>query len=75
MRISEWDDLERAGITVPLELRRALDEDPEAKAAFFAAEYEERLRHAAQVADGTNGPDRQARAHQAAQAVRVQARH
>jgi uncharacterized protein YdeI (YjbR/CyaY-like superfamily) len=42
MHISEWDDLERAGITVPFELRRALDQEPEAKAAFFAAEYEER---------------------------------
>lgn len=75
MRISEWDDLERAGITVPLELRRALDEDPEAKAAFFAAEYEERARHAAHVAEGADGPDRDARAHEATQAVRVQARH
>jgi uncharacterized protein YdeI (YjbR/CyaY-like superfamily) len=45
MRITEWDDLERAGITVPLELRRALDEDPEAKAAFFAAEYADSTRH------------------------------
>ncbi len=42
MRICEWDDLERAGITVSFELRRALDQEPEAKAAFFAAEYEER---------------------------------
>ncbi len=75
MRISDWDDLERAGITVPFELRRALDHDPEAKAAFLAAEYEERLRHAEEVAAGSDGPDREARAQAVAQAMRVQARH
>jgi uncharacterized protein YdeI (YjbR/CyaY-like superfamily) len=50
MHISEWDDLERAGITVPFELRRALDQEPEAKAAFFAAEYEERRHRAGPAA-------------------------
>jgi uncharacterized protein YdeI (YjbR/CyaY-like superfamily) len=50
MRMSEWDELERAGITVPFELRRALDQEPEAKAAFFAAEYEERQRRTAPTA-------------------------
>ncbi|HEY5185064.1 MAG TPA: hypothetical protein VIM19_09245 [Actinomycetes bacterium] len=46
MHISEWDDLERAGMTVAFELRRALDQEPEAKAAFFAAEYEARAHRA-----------------------------